>query len=77
MVERQDGHRSAQADPARLGRGGGQQQVGGRADHQRGVVLGDRHPVEAQFLGQDRELHEVVYLALLPARVMDIGIGVA
>ena len=77
VVQRQHGHRGAEPDPAGLHRGGGQQQVRRRAGHQRGVVLGDGDPVEAEFLGEHRELHEVLHLALLPARVVDIGARVA
>jgi hypothetical protein len=32
---------------------------------------------KAEFLGQHREVHEVVHLALLPARVVGVRVGVA
>jgi hypothetical protein len=34
-------------------------------------------PSKPQFFGQDRELNEVVHLALLPARVVHVRVGIA
>jgi hypothetical protein len=41
------------------------------------MVLGHGDPVEAELLGQDREVHELVHLAPLPAWVMDVRIDLA